>query len=124
MEAQLTGDEYDALEHIRRGQGSARSNACVGRNAKKLAGLELIKVGRDERAALTDKGTEVLFLRRCVAALRALASGESAAPESDVAAFLERKSHIAPRAEGGYALTDKGRESLADIDRAGQVGPC
>jgi hypothetical protein len=117
LEAQLTGDEFDALEHIRRGQGSVRSNACVGRNAKKLAGLKLIKVGRDERAALTDQGTQVLFLRRCVAALRAVAAGEGAQPEADVAAFLERKSHIVPCVSGGYALTDKGRASLADIDR-------
>jgi hypothetical protein len=119
LDARLTGDEFDALEHIRRGQGSVRSNACVGRNAKKLAGLKLIKVGRDERAALTDKGTEVLFLRRCVAALRALADGSGGAPEDDVAAFLERKSHNAPGAAGGYSLTDNGRASLADIDRAG-----
>jgi hypothetical protein len=32
-----------------------------------------------------------------------------------VAQFLSRKSHIAAREGGGYDLTDRGRESLADI---------
>jgi hypothetical protein len=34
----------------------------------------------------------------------------------DVALFLGKKSHIAPLEGGGYQVTDKGRESLADID--------
>jgi predicted transcriptional regulator len=109
----LTTDEYDALEHIRAGARHDRVNACVGRNAKKLAGLKLIQYGRDGKVALTEKGAQLLFVRRCIAGLRALADG-GAAPEQDVAQFLMRKGHIAT-VDGGFVVTDKGRESLADI---------
>ena len=117
MEAKLTGDEFDALELLRRGAKSVRANACVGRNAKRLSGLKLVKVDRANMAALTDKGTEVLFLRRCVNALRALSNDPASVVEQDVATFLMRKSHIVERAEGGFEVTASGRESLADIDR-------
>lgn len=111
----LTTDEYNALEFIRNGARTDRYNACVGRNAKKLSGLKLIQYGRNGSVALTDKGTELLFLRRCIAALRALQADPMAALEPDVGAFLTRKSHIAARAEGGFELTPKGLESLDDI---------
>lgn len=111
----LTTDEYDALEFIRRGARTDRFNACVGRNAKKLSGVKLIQYGRDGSVALTDKGQELLFLRRCIETLRRLAADPLAAVDADVMHFLSRKSHIAAREEGGYTLTDKGRDSLADI---------
>ncbi len=111
----LTTDEYDALEFIRRGARTDRFNACVGRNAKKLSGLKLIQYGRDGGLALSAKGQELLFLRRCIATLRQLAADPLAPVDADVMHFLSRKSHIAARAEGGFTLTDKGRDSLADI---------
>ena len=111
----LTGDEYDALEHIRRGARTDRVNACVGRNAKRLSGLKLVQYAKNGSLALTEKGQEVLFLRRCVEALRALERDPASALDEDVAQFLNRKSHIAAREGGGYDLTDRGRESLADI---------
>lgn len=117
MDAKLTGDEFDALELLRRGAKSVRANACVGRNAKRLSGLKLVKVDRGDMAVLTDKGTEVLFLRRCVNALRALSEDPATTVEQDVAVFLMRKSHIVERPEGGFEVTARGRESLADIDR-------
>jgi hypothetical protein len=113
----LTTDEYDALEHIRRGARTDRFNACVGRNAKKLAGLKLITWSRKGEVALTDTGVQLLFLRRSIAALRALAADPMAEVEPDVVQFLSRKSHIAAREGGGFELTAKGQESLADIDR-------
>lgn len=116
MEAKLTGDEFDALELLRRGGQPLRANACIGRNAKRLAGLKLLKVSRDV-AELTDKGKEVLFLRRCVNALRALGEDPHHPVEGDVAYFLVRKSHVAERPEGGFAVTAKGRETIADMDR-------
>jgi predicted transcriptional regulator len=113
----LTTDEYDALEFIRRGASHDRVNACVGRNAKRLSGIKLIKYERNGgKVELTDKGHEVLFLRRCVETLRALAADPAAAVDADVKLFLGKKSHIIPLTEGGFALTDKGRESLADIE--------
>ena len=111
----LTGDEYDALELVRRGGASDRTNACVGRNAKRLSGLKLIQYPRSGGLVLTEQGAEVLFLRRCVQALRALDADPATALDADVAQFLNRKSHIAARAEGGFELTARGRESLADI---------
>jgi hypothetical protein len=111
----LTTDEYDALELILKGERQVRGNACVGRNAKRLAGLKLVQHGRDGRVALTDKGQQVLFLRRCIRTLQALTGDAAVTVEPDVAQFLVRKSHIAPLEAGGFAVTDKGRESLADI---------
>jgi hypothetical protein len=108
----LTGDEYDALEWIRRG---TRTNPCIGRNAKRLSGLKMAQYERNGTLVLTAKGQEVLFLRRCVQALRALDADPFAAIDDDVVQFLSRKSHIASREEGGYTLTARGRESLADI---------
>jgi hypothetical protein len=111
----LTTDEYDALDHIRRGAQHDRVNACVGRNAKRLSGLKMIQYGRDGKVAMTDKGMQVLFLRRCIGALQALAADPAAPLEADVAQFLIRKSHVSQLEGGGFAVTDKGRESLADI---------
>ena len=111
----LTGDEYDALELVRQGARTDRVNPCVGRNAKRLSGLKLIQYARNGSLALTEQGTEVLFLRRCVQSLRALDADPAASVDGDVVQFLTRKSHIAARAEGGYDLTARGRESLADI---------
>jgi Mn-dependent DtxR family transcriptional regulator len=111
----LTGDEYDALEFIRRGARTDRVNACVGRNAKRLSGLKLVQYAKNGSLSLSDKGQEVLFLRRCIEALRALEQDPASALDDDVVQFLGRKSHIAAREGGGYELTDRGRESLADI---------
>jgi hypothetical protein len=111
----LTTDEYDALGHIERGAAHDKVNACVGRNAKRLSGLKMLQYGRDGRLALTEKGQQVLFLRRCISGLRAVAADPAAVLDADVALFLGKKSHIVAREGGGYEVTDKGRESLADI---------
>ena len=107
----LTGDEYDALEFIRRGAKTDRVNACVGRNAKRLSGLKLIQYGKNGSLALTPQGTELLFLRRCVQALRALEADPAASVDDDVVQFLSRKSHIAARAEAaGFICVSAGLE--------------
>lgn len=113
----LTTDEYDALELIRRGTRQDLATACVGRNTKRLCGIKLASKARDGRLTLTDKGQEMLFLRRCITSLRALALDPAAHLDEDVLRFLSRKSHVMPIETGGYALTDKGRESLADIEQ-------
>ncbi len=112
----LTQDEYDALGHIERGAKHDKVNACVGRNAKRLSGLKLLSYSKDGKVALTDKGQQALFLKRCISALRALAADAAAPVDADVALFLGKKSHITPLEGGGHSVTDKGRESLADID--------
>jgi hypothetical protein len=118
----LTQDEYDALGHIERGAKHDRVNACVGRNAKRLSGLKLIEYAKDGKVALTDNGRQTLFLRRCVAALRALTADPQAALEADVALFLSKKNHLQALEAGGHAITDKGRESLADIESQERLG--
>jgi hypothetical protein len=116
----LTGDEYDALGHIERGAAHDRVNACVGRNAKRLSGLKMIEYAKDGRVALTEKGRQVLFLRRCIQALRGLLADPAFKLDADLALFLEKKSHIVALDTGGYAITERGRESLADIEAQGQ----
>ena len=110
----LSTDEFNALLEIARGIQS-RPSACVGRNSKRLSGIKLIKFERSGRIILTEAGKERLFLRRCVLALKALAEQPGAPIDADVAMFLGKKSHIA-EGEGGFVITDKGRESLADIE--------
>ncbi|MCE3261851.1 MAG: hypothetical protein K0R43_930 [Pseudoduganella sp.] len=113
----LSTDEFNALLEIARGiQG--KPSACVGRNSKRLSGIKLIKFERSGHIILTDAGKERLFLRRCVLALKALVAQSGAPIDADVAMFLGKKSHITA-IEGGYAITDKGRESLADIEAQG-----
>ena len=112
----LTTDEYDALGHIERGAAHDRVNACVGRNAKRLSGLKMIEYAKDGRVALTEKGRQSLFLRRCISALRALLADPQAKLDADVSSFLDKKSHIVALEEGGFGITERGRESLADID--------
>ncbi|GGY41938.1 hypothetical protein OU994_12215 [Pseudoduganella sp. SL102] len=113
----LTTDEYNALDEVRRGiQG--RPSACVARNTKRLSGLKMLSFARNGHLSLTDKGKEKLFLRRCILGLRALADDASAKVDDEVLAFLGKKSHITP-ADNGFAVTDKGRETLADIEAQG-----
>jgi len=115
----LTQDEYNALDEVKRGIKGERVSACVGRNTKRLTGIKLFTIAKNGRISLTDKGEEVLFLRRCVLGLRAIEADPASVIDADVAQFLGKKSHIVPRAEGGHDISDKGRESLADIAKQG-----
>lgn len=116
----LTQDEYDALNEVARGIKGDRVSACVGRNTKRLAGLKLFSIAHNGRISLTDKGQQAIFLRRCILGLRAVAADAGAKLDADVAMFLGKKAHVQPRADnGGYDITDKGRESLADITAQG-----
>ena len=115
----LTQDEYNALDEVKRGIKGERVSACVGRNTKRLAGLKLFTIAKNGRISLTDNGEQTLFLRRCILGLRAIADDPASPIDADVAMFLGKKSHIVPRAEGGFDISDKGRESLADIASQG-----
>jgi hypothetical protein len=49
--------------------------------------------------------------------LRAVSANPLAPLKAGVATFLSKKGHIAPNpSSGGYDITQKGRETLADID--------
>lgn len=125
MDDSLTKDEFEALAQLRQMKKGVRPNACIARNAKKLIGLKYVASARDGTLSLTEKGQQTLFVKRCVDGLRAVANAAvvAAAPASidaDVATFLSRKGLIAPKAEsGGFDLTERGRESLADMDSRG-----
>ncbi|WP_317205358.1 hypothetical protein [Janthinobacterium sp.] len=116
----LTTDEYDALEQVARGIKTERVSACVARNTKRLSGLKLLSYRQDGRLSVTDKAQQLLFVRRCINGLRAIAADPLAPLEADVAYFLGKKAHIVARASGeGYDISDKGTESLADIGSLG-----
>ncbi len=116
----LTQDEYDALNEVARGIKGDRVSACVGRNTKRLSGIKLLSIAKNGRLSLTDKGVQTLFLRRCIIGLRAVAADPLSTLDADVATFLGKKSHILARADdAGFDITDKGRESLADIASQG-----
>ena len=68
-----------------------------------------------QATATCGSSSKAARLRRCIVALRTLEADPVSVLDEDVAQFLHRKSHIAAREEGGYELTDRGRESLADI---------
>jgi hypothetical protein len=111
----LTVDEYDALTQIRSAQRSARPSACVARNSKRLVGLKYIAHQKAGSFILTEKGKQTLFVKACVDGLRALSADTAAPLSADVATFLGKKGHIAAAEGGGYTLTARGSESLADI---------
>jgi hypothetical protein len=117
VDDRLSKDEFDALDQISRAKKRERPSACVARNTKRLAGLKYITYGKDGQLALTEKGQQTLFFKRCVDGLRAVASDPLATLDADVATFLDRKGHITARASSnGFELTQRGRESLADIE--------
>ena len=121
MNDRLTTDEYDALRQVGQGKKQERVSACVARNTKRLTGLTSMAYGKDQRLTLTEKGQQTLFLKRCVDALRAVSDGSATAVDADVAGFLLKKGHIAPGATPElYEVTQRGRESLADIEAAGR----
>ncbi|SFI17366.1 hypothetical protein SAMN04515618_11294 [Collimonas sp. OK307] len=116
MNDSLTRDEYDALGQIGKG-AHGRVSACVARNTKRLAGLKYIAYEKNGGLSLTEKGQQTLFIRNCIDGLRAVASDPGTKLAADVALFLGKKGHVIARSAGdGYDITEKGRESLADID--------
>lgn len=117
MQDRLTIDEFDALDQIGRGARNERPSACVARNAKRLSGLKYVTYGKDGQLAVTEKGKQTLFIKNCIDGLRAISNDPLTTLDTDVAMFLGKKGHITPRASaGGFDITQRGRESLADID--------
>lgn len=116
MNDELSIDEYAALGEIASGRATGRPSACVARNTKRLTGVKIVSYAKDGSLMLTDKGKQVLFLRQCIEAMRALAVDPMAAISRDVQTFLGKKGHVVPRVEGGFTLSTRGRESLTDIE--------
>ncbi len=117
MSHRLTRDEFDALEQVRSTPKSAKPNACIARNAKHLIGIKFLSHRKDGSYALTEKGAEALFIKNCIAGLRALAADADTNLDVDVTTFLGRKGHIVATATTGrFEITAKGRECLLDIE--------
>ncbi len=120
MNDSLTKDQFDALALLSRTRKHDRVSACVARNIKTLTGLKYAKYEKDGQPILTEKGQQALFVKRCVEGLRAIADDGLAKLDADVAAFLSRKGHITPRTSAeGFDISQRGRESLADMDATG-----
>ena len=120
MNDRLTIDEYDALTQLGKARRNERPSACVARNTKRLTGLKFVAYGKDGHLGLTDKGKQTLFVKACIDGLRAVNADPLTALATDVATFLSKKGHIVSRADaGGFDITQRGRESLADIEATG-----
>ncbi|MBC7623697.1 MAG: hypothetical protein H7232_09950 [Aeromicrobium sp.] len=118
MNSALSRDEFDALFQVSkmgRLEKGAKPSACVLRNAKKLVGIKMLIPRRDGSFDLTDKGTEALFVNRCITGLRSLAAKPEFTLDDEIAAFLGRKGHITMTADGKAEVTPKGLECLEDI---------
>lgn len=117
MNHRLTKDEFNALGQISKMPKLARPSACVARNAKRLAGLKYFAYGKDGSLALTEKGRQTLFVQNCIDGLRAVAADPLTRLTADVVTFLSKKGYISPTAaSGGFDITPRGQECLADID--------
>lgn len=120
MEDRLSADEFDALEEIANSPRRARPSARVGRNVKRLSGLKYVTYGRDGSITLTEKGQQTLFIKQCIDGLRAVAADPLAPLATDVATFLGKKGHVVRSESGaGHVITQRGRESLDDIESNG-----
>lgn len=119
MSQSLTRDEYDALDQVSKtpkALRAAKPSACIARNAKHLVGIKFLSSRKDGSYALTEKGAEALFMRNCIAGLRALAANADTKLDGAVATFLGRKGHIVETPTPGvFVVTAKGHECLADI---------
>jgi hypothetical protein len=116
----LTIDQLDALAQISRAKKGERPSACIARNSKALVGLKYVSHGKDGQLTLTEKGQQTLFVRRCIAGLRTVSNDAAATLDNDVATFLSKKGLIVPRTPApGFDITQRGRESLADIEANG-----
>jgi hypothetical protein len=117
MNDKLTLDEFDALAEIGAGPKKGKASARVSRNAKRLSGLKYATFRKDGTMELTEKGMQTLFIKRCIDGLRALSLDPHARTDAGVITFLSKKGHITPRpADDGYDVTQRGLETLADID--------
>ena len=117
MNNALTNDEYDALGQIRASTKVGRPSACVARNVKRLAGLKFVSYAKDGNLQLTDKGEQTLFIRACIDGMRAILLDPLAPLANDVKMFLGKKGHVTALPDnGGFVLSVRGQESLADID--------
>lgn len=117
MNKTLSIDEFDALEQIDRLSKNTKPTACVNRNAKRLCGIKFASYRKDGQLELTDEGRAVLFSKHCIEGLRAVQQSTGAVLESQVLAFLSKKSYVvAGGATGGIQISPRGLECLADID--------
>lgn len=119
MNQHLSRDEFDALEEVSKQpkvvKAPAKYSACVARNAKRLVGIKLMQFRKDGSYVLTEKGSEALFIKKCLAGLHAVAANTGVTLDAPVATFLGRKGYITAESGGQFLLTARGQECLEDI---------
>ncbi len=112
----LSRDEFDALQQVQELKKTDKPSACIGRNSKRLVGIKFMSIRKDGSFALTEKGTEALFVNQCLAGLRALGETASGPLDQAVGNFLGRKGYVNALAVAGqFEITAKGRACLEDI---------
>ncbi len=117
MNQVLTSDEYAALAEILALPNGSKPSACVARNTKRLTAIKCVATGKSGRPELTQLGRQTLLIKQCVDGLRELSQDPLAVLSASVATFLEKKGHATRDPETGLlSLTERGRETLADID--------
>lgn len=121
MDNHLSRDEFEALEQVSQAKSFDKPSACVARNGKRLVGIKMLTYRKNGTYELTEKGAEALFVKNCIAGLRAVAADANKKLDSAAATFLARKGYVSAGASAGhFAITDKGRECLADIDASAE----
>jgi hypothetical protein len=121
MNTHLSRDEFDALEEVAntpkayKGSQPPQPSVCVARNSKRLVGIKFLAHRKDGTFTLTEAGAQALFVKNCIAGLRALAADTNTKLANDVATFLGRKGYVAATESGGFAITPRGQECLTDI---------
>jgi hypothetical protein len=117
MKHKLSIDEYEALEQVSKLPKMTKPSICINRNVKRLTGIKLVAYRKDGGLELTETGREALFIKQCIDGLRAVAADPGCHLSDQVATFLGKKGHIVIDAASGLAeISERGRESLADID--------
>ena len=122
MNHHLTRDEFEALEQVSQAKSFDKPSACIARNGKRLVGIKMLSYRKNGTYELTALGAEALFVKDCIAGLRAVAGDAGTKLDARVATFLVRKSYVIAVAAtpGRFAISDKGRECLADIDSSAE----
>ncbi|QLG88976.1 hypothetical protein HQ393_12420 [Chitinibacter bivalviorum] len=118
MRIKLSKDEMDALKEVGRGLKTTRLSHKIFKNVKALTGQKLAAYERKTGILqITPLGKEFIFMTLCIDSLRLLKIDPTVKINGEALAFLLRKGHVEIReAEVGHFITQKGEESLADID--------
>ncbi|SFV11741.1 hypothetical protein [Pseudoduganella namucuonensis] len=122
MEGRLSDEELAMLRLLDTDAPHQGEGTGAPRPPKRLFELGLVTRPGGGEPRLSALGKRALFQRRCIDVLRALGQGGGAIVEDDARQWLLTCQFIrtAPGASGvAYAVTERGRAWLDDLDRDG-----